>query len=175
MVSKMKIELIALVVICLLSLTVQGQDSPDQKNTFWENVYFGGGFGLSFGDDDFQLAVSPSAIYRPNEYVAYGPGLLFSYQDNDFFTSTLYGISGIFLVNPIPEIQLSAEVEQLFGNRSGNNNFVIEDEDINNTALFLGGGYNFNGVSVGVRYNVLFDEDDGVFAQAWQPFVRVYF
>ena len=87
----------------------------------------------------------------------------------------MYGVSAIVLVDPIANIQLSGEIEQLFGNRSGNNNFVVEDEDIDNTALFLGGGYNFNGVSVGIRYNVLFDDDDGIFAQAWQPFVRVYF
>lgn len=175
MVNNIKIGLITLVVLYLSSLTLYGQDAPNQKSNFWDKVQYGGGFGLSFGDDDFQVALSPSAVYRPNPYVAYGPGLLFSYQDNDFFSSTLYGASAIVLVDPIANVQLSAEVEQLFGSRSGNNGFVIEDDDINNTALFLGGGYNFNGISIGARYNVLFDDDDGIFAQAWQPFVRVYF
>ena len=166
---------IALVVLCCCSLTAHGQEFSSPKNSFWEKVQFGGGFGLSFGNNDFQLALSPSAIYRPNRFVAFGSGLLFSYQDNDFFSSTLYGGSAIVLVDPVEHLQLSAEIEQLFGNQSGNNGFVVADESISNTAVFIGGGYVFNGLSVGMRYNVLFDEDDGIYAQAWQPFIRVYF
>ena len=156
-------------------LMAQEDPLPKQKSEFWKKVRFGGGLGLAFGTNNTQVTIAPSAIYQYNEYIAFGPGLNFNYQKFGDFSSTLYGISGIFLANPIREIQLSAEVEQLFGNQT------IEDiggditNDINNTAIFLGAGYQLNGVTIGARYNVLFDNDDGIYAEAWQPFVRVYF
>mgnify|MGYP000111994510 CR=1 FL=1 len=153
------------------------QDSPipRQQSEFWKKVRFGGGLGLSFGTNNTQITVAPSAIYQYNEYIAFGPGLNFNYQKFGDFSSTLYGVSGIFLANPIPEIQLSGELEQLFGTQKidgigGNQSF-----DVNNTALFLGAGYRIQGITIGARYNVLFDNDDGIYAEAWQPFVRVYF
>ncbi|MFT5892990.1 MAG: hypothetical protein ACI9Y7_003109 [Dokdonia sp.] len=148
---------------------------PRQQSEFWKNVRFGGGLGLSFGTNNTQITVAPSAIYQYNEYIAFGPGINFNYQKFGNFSSTLYGISGIFLANPIPEIQLSGELEQLFGTqRIDDINGDISD-DVNNTALFLGAGYRYGGVTIGARYNVLFDNNDGIYAEAWQPFVRVYF
>lgn len=175
MVSRMKHNLIALVVLGCLSLTVCGQESQPAKNPFWEKVQFGGGVGISFNNNNFQANLSPTALYRPNRFVAFGPSVLFSYQDNDLFRTTVYGVSGIVLANPIHNIQLSAEIEQLFGNRRGNDDFNLTDTTINNTAFFVGAGYNFNGISIGVRYNLLFDEEDGIFASAFQPFFRVFF
>lgn len=170
-----------LVPACILSLffysSALAQDNipaPNQPG-FWENVRFGGGFGLNFGAGNFQLALSPSAIYDVNEYLSFGPALNFSYQSSEFFKSTLYGASAIVLVNPIPVIQLSGELEQL----RVNNTFETSDGDIKsnfwNTALFLGGGFRTNNVTIGARYNVLYNNGDGVYADAWQPFIRIYF
>jgi hypothetical protein len=50
-----------------------------------------------------------------------------------------------------------------------------EDRDFWNTALYLGAGYRTPNVTVGIRYNVLFNENDFVYSEAWMPFVRVYF
>ena len=145
------------------------------RSEFWRNVRFGGGLGLAFGNNNTQITVAPSAIYQYNEYIAFGPGLNFNYQKFGDFSSTLYGISGIFLANPIPEIQLSAELEQLFGKQRFRD--IQEDftNDVNNTAFFLGAGYRYGGVTIGARYNILFNNNDGIYADAWQPFVRVYF
>ena len=44
-----------------------------------------------------------------------------------------------------------------------------------NTGLFLGAGYRMENVTIGARYNVLFQEDKGVYGDALMPFVRVYF
>jgi hypothetical protein len=41
--------------------------------------------------------------------------------------------------------------------------------------LFLGAGYNTGNVVLGVRYNVLFNENDYVYSDAFMPFIRVYF
>lgn len=177
---KLKTNL-SIFIICVLFFSFQdqaiAQEDPlsNPRSAFWKNVRFGGGLGLSFGTNNTQVTVAPSAIYQYNPYIAFGPGLNFNYQKFGNFSSTLYGISGIFLANPIPEIQLSGELEQLFGKQRFRD--IQEDftNDVNNTAFFLGAGYRYGGVTIGARYNILFNNNDGIYADAWQPFVRVYF
>lgn len=153
--------------------------SAQQKagNDFWKNVQFGGGLGLSVGSGFTNIAVAPTAIYNFNEVFAAGVGLQGSYvkvDDRDIrYKSYIYGGSLIGLVNPIEQFQLSAELEQLrinqeFTGTTLKNNFW-------NTALFLGAGYYTGNVTVGVRYNVLFNRDDLVYNEAVMPFVRVFF
>jgi hypothetical protein len=48
-------------------------------------------------------------------------------------------------------------------------------QDFWNTGLFLGAGYRAQNVTIGARYNVLFDKDKSVYSDALMPFVRVYF
>lgn len=158
--------------------TAQGQDDPD---SFWSHVRFGGGIGASFGNGYTDVMLAPGAIYQFNEYVALGAGLQGSYvQQKDFYKSWIYGGSIIGLFNPLPEIQLSAEVEQLRVNLTYDaqyaEDFNLQNKrDFWNTALFLGAGYNTGNVVIGVRYNVLFNEDDYVYSDAFMPFIRVYF
>jgi len=156
--------------------TVHAQIAPrTSQTTFWENVRFGGGLGLSFGSNNTLISVAPSALYQLNPYVAFGPGLNFTYQKSDFFRSTLYGGSAIVLVNPIRFLQLSTELEQLRVNQTIEAEGGDIDNNFWNTALFLGAGFRTGNFTVGARYNVLFENGDGVYADAWQPFVRVYF
>ncbi|NND61952.1 MAG: hypothetical protein HKN48_02035 [Flavobacteriaceae bacterium] len=149
--------------------------AQDEQRNFWSKVRFGGGLGLNFGNGFTSITVAPSAIYDVDEFFSVGPGLIYSYQKIDNFKSSLYGGSVIALVNPIREIQISAELEQLRVNQR--NELVVGSIENNfwNTALFLGAGYRASGVTIGIRYNVLFQDDDGVYADAWSPFVRVYF
>ena len=110
------------------------------SNDFWEKVQFGGGIGLSFGSGYTDIALSPSAIYNFNQYVALGVGLQYKYlKQRDYYASHLYGGSAIALFNPIPEIQLSAELEQLrvSVDLDGSNS---NSKDYWNTGLFLGAG-----------------------------------
>ena len=163
------------------SKTIAQEDpAPKPQSEFWKKVRFGGGLGLNFGNNSTNISVSPSALYQPNQYIAFGPGLNFTYQSFGDLNTTLYGASAIFIANPLDFLQLSGEVEQLRVNQS-----IDGGPDIDgfwNTAIFLGGGYRLNigGNSlgaIGIRYNVLFDGNDPnrVYADAWQPFVRVYF
>lgn len=158
-----------------LFLTINGLAQDDDPSRFWQNVRFGGGLGLSVGNGFFGASISPAAIYDFNPYFSLGPSLIFSYQEDDFFQSTLYGGSIIALANPIREIQLSAELEQLRVNQDFKGLGVDVEDNFWNTALFLGGGYQTGGVTIGVRYNVLFKSEDRVYAEAWAPFVRVFF
>ena len=145
------------------------------KNNFWDHVRFGGGLGVSFGNGYFSGTISPSAIYDFNRYFSMGPALQFSYQSGDNFNTTLYGASLITLFNPIPEIQISAELEQLRVNQTIELEGGNFEDNFWNTALFTGVGYRNGSVTIGVRYNVLFKDDEDIYTTAWSPFVRFYF
>lgn len=147
------------------------------KSSFWQRVQFGGGLGLGFGSGYANVAVLPSAVYNVNQYVALGVGAQYSYlRQRDYYSSHLYGGSLIGLFNPIEEVQLSLELEQLRANvKADSNYFDVPSDNFWNTGLFLGAAYRIDNVSVGLRYNVLFQEDKGVYGDALMPFIRAYF
>jgi long-subunit fatty acid transport protein len=148
----------------------------NQGADFADRIHFGGGLGLSFGSGYTNITVAPSAIYDFNQYFSAGLGLQGSYvRDKNFYESYIYGPSLIVLGNPIPEIQLSAELEQLRVNLDYDDNFGGGSDNFWNTALFLGAGYRMENVTVGARYNVLHDSNKNVYSDAFMPFVRIYF
>lgn len=158
-----------------LSFSQQQHHPFKAPDDFWQNVQFGGGLGLSFGTGYTDISVAPSAIYNVNEYFAVGLGAQYAYvKQKNLYNSNLYGGSLITLFNPIPEIQLSAELEQLRVNvkRIDDSNF---SNDFWNTGLFLGAGYRSGNVTIGARYNVLHNENKGAYSDAFMPFVRFYF
>jgi hypothetical protein len=159
-----------------MCITISAQQMPENntKSDFWNRVQIGGGIGLGFGSGFTNIAIAPSAIYNVNQYMAVGMGLQYSYlKQKDFYSSSQYGANLITLFNPIEEIQLSVELEQLRVNVNfDNTNF---SDDFWNTGLFLGAGYRMQNVTIGARYNVLFNEDKNVYGDALMPFVRVYF
>lgn len=153
---------------------------PKPKSNFWKKVRFGGGLGLNFGSNSTNVTIAPSALYQPNEYIAFGPGLNYSFQRFGDSRTTLIGGSAILLAQPINFLQLSSELEITNVNQRIDGG--IDREPFTNTALFLGAGYRLNigGNTLGaagIRYNVLFNEnsENNIFAMAWQPFVRFYF
>lgn len=174
-------SLILLIGFLFFSPFATAQEVPAKpKSEFWKKVRFGGGLGLNFGNRATNITVAPSALYQPNQYVAFGPGLNYSFQRFGDTRTTLIGGGIIALAQPINFLQLSSELEILRINQKFDGGGVREP--FTNTALWLGAGYNLNigGNNLGaagIRYNVLFnpDSETNIFAQAWQPFVRVYF
>ena len=167
----------SLFLILLFSSLIFGQNQPLPKNYFWQKVQFGGGIGLNIGSGFTDITLAPSAIYNFNNYISAGVGLQGSYvSSKNYFSSSLYGASLITLINPAEQVQLSLELEQARVNRSitvdgGSaikNNFW-------NTALFFGVGYRTENLTVGVRYNILYNKNDFVYSEAFMPFVRIYF
>ena len=169
-------SLLAFISLFFTTITIAQQTSmpPQPENQFWKNVQIGGGLGLGFGSGYTDISIAPSAIYNFNQYVALGLGLQYKYlKQKDYYASHLYGGSIIGLLNPIRQIQLSAELEQLRVNVN------LEGSDSNsqnywNTALFVGAGYRSGNVTIGARYNVL-DDKNSIYGSAFMPFVRVYF
>lgn len=155
-------------------LAQQQTIDPQSESDFWKKVQFGGGIGLGFGSEYTNISLAPSAIYNFNEYVALGLGAQYTYaKQKNYYASHLYGGSIVALFNPINEIQLSAELEQLRVNvdLDGSNS---NSQDYWNTGLFLGVGYRTGNVTIGARYNVL-NDNNNVYGNAFMPFVRVYF
>ncbi len=149
------------------------------KNTttdFWKQVQFGGGLGLNFGSGYTEITLAPSAVYPINDYVSLGTGLLGSFSNlkNDH-TTNVYGASIISLFNPLDKIQLSLEVEQI---RVKTEFQLIPHPLIRkywDTGLYAGAGYRNGNVTLGARYNLLFDKDKSIYNDALMPFVRFYF
>jgi len=148
-----------------------------QKSDFWQHVHFGGGLGIGFGDGFFSGTLAPSAIYEFNPQFALGVGLNGTYNSRkDYYKATILGASVLGLYSPIQEIQLSAEFEQLNVSRNWDNEFFLnEDENYWYPALYLGAGYRAQNVTVGLRYDVLYNSDKSIYGTSWMPFVRVYF
>ena len=156
--------LIVLLSLCSFGLMAQNSNSNGTSNDFWNHVRFGGGIGLSFGDGFFSGTLAPSAIYQFNEQVALGVGLSGTYNtQKDYYKSSVLGVSILGLVNPIPQIQLSAEFEELNVDRNWDSRTGIEDENYWYPALFLGLGYSSNNVTLGVRFDVLYDKYKSIY------------
>jgi len=172
--GQMFMKKIFFTLIIIINSTCHAQNS--NKSSFWNNVRFGGGIGIGLGNGDFNASVAPSAIYQFNDQFSAGVGLNFNYakfRSNEFLA---YGGSLLSFYNPTPFIQLSGEFEQLRVNQS--NEFGVLNAGQNNywsPALYFGVGYTQNNITVGIRYDVLYDEDTSIYATAWLPFVRVYF
>ena len=162
------------VFVFLFSIGLSAQiDTPAQDN-FWKKVQFGGAVGAGFGSGYTDVTLAPSAIYNFNQYVAAGVGLQGTYtRVKNNYASYIYGGSLIGIANPTDFLQISAELEQMRVNRkfTGFNN----SDNFWNTALFLGAGFRAQNVTVGARYNVLYNKNDQVYGDAFMPFIRVYF
>ena len=157
--------------------TCNAQDDPLPQGSFWNNVRFGGGIGLGFGNGFFSGSLSPVAIYDFNEYFSFGAGLNGIYASRrDVSRSTILGGSLIALSNPYPSLQVSAEFEQLNVDQNFDENFVSNaDRNYWYSALFIGAGYRVGNFITGIRYDVLYNEDRSIYNSAWLPFVRVFF
>lgn len=152
----------------------QQTNTYKSKSVFMQKVQFGGGIGLNFGSGYTDIYISPSAIYNFNPIVSAGLSLQGGYiSSNNYYESYTYGGSLLALVNPIQQIQLSAELEQLQVNTNYDNP-IYQSDSYGSTALYLGAGYRTNHVTMGVRYDVLHD-NSSVYSEAFMPFVRVYF
>ena len=168
--------LIVLLSLCSFGLMAQNSNSNGTSNDFWNHVRFGGGIGLSFGDGFFSGTLAPSAIYQFNEQVALGVGLSGTYNtQKDYYKSSVLGVSILGLVNPIPQIQLSAEFEELNVSRKWDSRTGYANENCWYPALFLGAGYSSGPVTFGIRFDVLYDQNKSIYSESWVPFVRVYF
>ena len=158
---------ICLLLFLSLSITAVSQ----QKSNFWDNVHYGGGLTLAFGNQT-TIGISPSAVYDFNNGFSLGTGLTYIYSEIGDFTTNVYGGSIISLYQiPNVGIQLSGEFEQSFAKQTNS----FGSSKTNFPALYLGAAYNRGRFAFGFRYDVLYDENKSVYASPFSPIVRFYF
>ncbi|QCX01276.1 alpha-ketoglutarate decarboxylase [Aggregatimonas sangjinii] len=162
------------IVFCMLCMMCSGAalaQNTTLKSPFWSRVRFGGGIGIGFNNAGFNGAISPTAYYQVSNSFAAGVGLNGIYSKVNDSKLTAYGGSLAALYHPIHFLQISGEFEQLRVNRSlggfSSSAWV--------PALFLGIGYRTQFATVGIRYDVLYDDERSIYLNPWAPFVRFYF
>lgn len=158
----------------LISMSVFAQISTN-NGSFSDHIRFGGGFNVGFGNSLTTISVSPSAIYDVSNEFSAGLGLTYVYlKDKSSFNNTthLYGGSVLAFYQPINYLQLSTELEQLK---------IDQNRDTYNhsqwqTALYVGFEYIAGNVSMGLRYDLLFDKTKNITQpSAITPVFRFYF
>ena len=166
---------IVLVILLLMFFRID-VSAQDQKSSFWSHVRIGGGIGLSFGNGFFSGTLAPSAIYDFNDKFAMGVGLNGTYNTSkDFYRSSIIGGSILGLYNVIPQLQISAEFEELYVTRIYDSSLALNDDRYSTPALFFGAGFRQRNLTFGMRYDVLYNKGESIYASAFMPFVRVYF
>ena len=126
----------------------QEDKDPDEKRTFSEATYFGGGLGLTFGTVT-SIQVSPQLGYKVDRKGKFstGVGLMYWYYNDSRFTpsyeASTYGYSLFSRYRVIEALFLHAEFQQQ-SVQLGNAAIAGEDGNVPREwvpFLFLGGGY----------------------------------
>lgn len=159
--------------LLVLSFPIQAQNL---QQSFGSKIHIGGGLGLSFGDGFFSGTLAPSAIYDFNEQFSMGFGLNGTYnKQKNLYKSAILGGSVLGLYNIIPQLQTSLEFEELHVTRTYDSSLSLQNDNYWYPALFVGIGFRQNNFTLGLRYDVLYDANKSVYANAYVPFVRIYF
>ena len=126
-----KLILLSLLTSSVLISFAQEEEQP-RKGFDKENLFFGGNFGLSFGDYTL-VNISPQVGYRFSNFFAAGAGVNFiyssfkyRYNDPSFDYRDNYGVAGLNLfgrIYPIQYIllQVQPEMNYTWGKRKFNN------------------------------------------------------
>tara|TARA_R110000868_G_scaffold404430_1_gene682597 strand:- start:761 stop:1324 length:564 start_codon:yes stop_codon:yes gene_type:complete len=172
---QMNFKIIFFIGLATINITCTLAQSSNSNADFWNNVRFGGSIGLGFTNNGFNGSIAPSAVYQFNEQFASGASLSFNYTKYDEDKLLAYGGSVLSLYNPIPQIQLSGEFEQLRINRIIATSTIDIEDNYWLPAFFIGAGYSTRNVTIGLRYDLLYDDNKSIYGNALMPFVRVYF
>lgn len=149
-----------------------------EKNKFWKKVQFTGGLNLNFGSGFTNVGVSPNILYNVNKFISVGTGFQFNFVNTPVNKSFVYGINLTTLFNTTESIQLSLDFEQLRINSISKSTLdganIFPKQNLWNLSLFFGAGYRMGNVTVGGRYNVLFNKNNRIYNSAFTPFVRIF-
>ena len=173
--AKMKKLLLLAVFLYSSHSYIVAQNTEVPERAFLSDVRFGGSLGLNFTNGYFSGFVAPKAIYDFNRFTSAGVGLAGSYNNTSRYSSYTAGASVLGLLRPFNPLQLSAEFEEHYVSRD----LKLDGANISDSywypALFLGLGYTTGPVTVGVRYDVLYDSEKSIYASAFMPFVSIFF
>ena len=152
--------------------------SQQTSDSFSDHLRYGGSFNVGFSNNYTTIGISPSSIY--DFYNGFAAGLSLSYFHtkqkglHNTYTSNVYGGSIITLYSPLTYLQLSAELEELNVHRKES---FFDPDPYWLTSLYLGVAYQTGAISFGIRYDVLYDNNDfnNIYGSSVSPVFRVYF
>ncbi len=169
-----------IIFLLLCSSLVEAQNSqinlPAQSNP-WR---VGGGVGLGFGSNDyFGFSISPFVGYQIDPSVELGVSAGYQYSKWNYAKQHLFNAGPYLNFYPIPQFFARAHYEYYTGQMNYNPGYYGgASRNFDESALWLGAGYRSLGrvqFFVGLMYNVLYDEDDSVFANGLRPIMGVSF
>lgn len=132
----------------------------------------GGGVGLNFGNNGyFGFNVAPSIGYMLAPNLETGITVGYQYSKNDFYKSNLFSGGPYANYHIIPGLFARGHYEYFSGTQTITS--TNEKRDFDESALWLGGGYQSRGpvrLQVGLMYNVLHDDDKSIFSSPIRPF-----
>lgn len=131
---------------------------------------------MGLGNNYSTFAIAPSAIYNFSKNFATGLSFKYVYVKNKSTvqrTTNIIGASALALYRPFSEFQLSLEYEQLHLKQKYAN---ITDASLWQPAFYIGAEYVSGRIAMGLRYDVLFNENENViYSSALSPVFRIYF
>lgn len=163
-------------IVWVFLLTVLSINAQHQKDTLNKErkFFFGGGIQVSVGNNFTTLGIAPSAIYKIADKWSAGSGLGYLYVKNSYsdYTSHVFNTSLLTLYNPVKGLQLSLNYEHYFIKQK----FIDNEGTYNYPSLFIGAGYQVGRHgSIGIQYDVLYDEEKSIYNSPLIPYVRIYF
>lgn len=146
----------------------------EENPSFFSDVKFGGGFSLGFSNYYTTIGIAPM-MYKPvNKYLMAGVGVQYSYMHSkNSYVANSYGYNLVGIVRPINELELSLEWEQLHTSVDYKD-YLGGSDSFWNHSLFVGGGYVTQNIAVGLKYNLLHNQNR-LYTTAYMPYVRVMF
>ena len=156
------------------SVAVTTADSTIIKNQ--KRLKFGCGFGLNFVGST-NISLSPNLMYAVSNKVILGVGIQGSYASiKNLQNTTTFGGNVLMMYSPARKLSTLLELAQLRVSTKTETQTENTTNKYWDTALFVGAGFNItNKISVGAKYNLLYDKDESVYTSPIVPFVNISF
>ncbi|SNR77005.1 hypothetical protein SAMN04488009_3690 [Maribacter sedimenticola] len=148
----------------------------DSAATIEPKLKFGCGFGLNFLGGT-NITLSPNLRYAISDKFNLGAGIQGSYTSiKDVQKTTTFGANIITEYIPTRKFTTLLEFAQLKVNNTRETPTGEVKDDFWESALFVGAGFNINNkITIGAKYNVLYDDDESVYTSPIIPFVNISF
>ena len=143
------LKLISLFFI-LLNFSTHAQETKPKKFSFY------GGFGLSFSTGYTYISLQPGVIYHLHPKFKLGAGVQYTYLKSNKsyygvnYKYNIFGFNTLVLYNPINELEVSAEYEDLYVKQ----NYNDIQKNFWSPALFGGLAYRYGPVAAGFKFRM---------------------
>lgn len=169
----------------------QKKKAPLEEASWSDKLVFGGGAGLSFGNNT-NVFIAPQVGYKLKDNLVVGAGYMYNYArwnsifangafQSTNFENTVHGPNLFFNYNPVESIFVGAQYEVLNHDAYlyNINTFDFDVENRWTNVLFVQGGFKQSlgkkgMMLLGMRYNLLHDQFSP-YSTSWAPIFLLYF